>query len=92
MSAKYYNVKDFGAVGGGTTLDSAGIQAAIDACGESGDGVVYFPGGSYLCGTLRLRSFVELEISAGGRYCSAARPCQITRSRCECQAEFLGAW
>ena len=65
MPAKCYSVKDFGAVGDGTTLDNAAIQAAIDACGENGGGVVYFPGGSYLCGTLQLRSLVELEISAG---------------------------
>ena len=29
MSAKYYNAKDLGAVGDGTTLDSSAIQAQL---------------------------------------------------------------
>lgn len=41
-----HNVKAYGAVGNGTTDDTAAIQAAIDAC--SPYGVVYFPaGGSF---------------------------------------------
>ncbi|MEY2643661.1 MAG: hypothetical protein RLZZ611_310 [Cyanobacteriota bacterium] len=38
------SVKDFGAVGDGTTDDSAAIQAAIDAASK---GVLYFPPGNY---------------------------------------------
>ena len=45
------NVKDFGAVGDGKTLDTAAIQRAIDA-----GGVVNFPPGTYLTGTLYLKS------------------------------------
>lgn len=41
------SVKDFGAVGDGTTNDTAAIQAAIDAIGASG-GTVLFPAGIYL--------------------------------------------
>jgi len=41
------NVKDFGAVGDGTTDDTAAIQAAIDSY-SSGQGVVFFPKGRYL--------------------------------------------
>jgi hypothetical protein len=42
------SVKDFGAVGDGTTNDAAAIQAAIDAAGSKG---VYFPAGVYICGS-----------------------------------------
>jgi hypothetical protein len=43
-----YNVKDYGAVGDGSTNDAAEIDAAFaDAVGDGG-GVVYFPRGTYL--------------------------------------------
>jgi hypothetical protein len=41
------SVKDFGAVGDGVADDTAAIQAAIDAIGNSG-GTVMFPPGTYL--------------------------------------------
>lgn len=41
-----YSVKDFGALGDGTTDDSAAIQAAHDALPGSG-GSLYFPPGTY---------------------------------------------
>lgn len=43
----HLSVKDYGAVGDGTTDDSAAIQAAVDTCGVAG-GVVLFPPGVYL--------------------------------------------
>lgn len=42
-----YNVKGYGATGDGTTDDTAAIQAAVDACGQAGGGVVFFPPGNY---------------------------------------------
>ena len=38
-----YNVKDYGAVGDGTTDDAAAIQAAMDAANTAGGGTVYIP-------------------------------------------------
>ena len=43
-----YNVKDYGATGGGTASDSSAIQSALDACNTAGGGTVYFPKGTYL--------------------------------------------
>ena len=52
-----------GARGDGKTNDTAAIQAAIDAA--AGGGVVRFPAGEYLSGTLRLRSRLVLRLEAG---------------------------
>ena len=41
-----YNVKDYGAVGDGTTDDTAAIQAATAAANLTG-GIIYFPQGNY---------------------------------------------
>lgn len=43
--AQYISVKDFGAVGDGSTDDTAAIQAALDV--ENGNVSVYFPRGVY---------------------------------------------
>lgn len=54
------NVLDFGAVGDGITKDTAAVQRAIDQ-----GGTVYFPAGTYLCGSLYLRSQTTLELENG---------------------------
>lgn len=42
-----FNVRDYGAVGDGTTNDVTAIQAAIDAAVAAGGGQVYLPAGDY---------------------------------------------
>ena len=54
------NVKDFGAVGDGKNNDTAAVQKAINA-----GGMVYFPPGTYLCGSLYLKSGGGLHVDAG---------------------------
>ncbi|WP_318626887.1 right-handed parallel beta-helix repeat-containing protein [Paenibacillus polymyxa] len=56
----FYYVKVFGAVGNGTTDDTAAIQLAIDSASLLGGGNVYFTPGVYLCGPLTLRDNVRL--------------------------------
>jgi polygalacturonase len=60
-----YNVKRFGAVGDGQTLDHDAIQAAIDECSKTGGGTVYLPKGTYLSGTIHIRSNVCLHLEMG---------------------------
>ena len=45
----FFNVKDFGATGNGTTNDAVAIQAALNAAATSG-GVVFVPQGVYVVG------------------------------------------
>lgn len=47
---RIFNVKDYGALGDGSTDDTAEIQAAIDAAEAAGGGVVFFPAGVYVVG------------------------------------------
>jgi polygalacturonase len=60
-----FNIKTFGATGDGTTLDSPSINKAIDACVQAGGGTVYFPAGTYLSGSIHLRSNIHLLVDAG---------------------------
>ena len=60
-----WNIRTFGALGDGQQLDSVAIQAAIDACHAAGGGLVYCPPGTYRCGTILLKSHVELHLEAG---------------------------
>ncbi len=55
-----FNVKEYGAVGDGTTLDTVAINTAIEACANHGNGRVYFPPGIYLSGSLHLKTNVTL--------------------------------
>jgi hypothetical protein len=60
-----FNVKDYGAVGNGVTLDRASINKAIGACSKAGGGTVYFPAGTYLSGTVRMESNITLWFASG---------------------------
>lgn len=59
------NVRAFGARGDGTTLDTAALQAALDAAAAQGGGTVEVPAGDYPSFTLHLRSGVTLHLAAG---------------------------
>ncbi len=63
--AKVFNVRDYGALGDGQTMDTAAINKAIEACSTAGGGRVDLPAGNYLSGTVRLRSDVDLHLQAG---------------------------
>lgn len=62
-SRHVFDVRDFGAKGDGQTLDTAAVQAAVDACADASGGIVYVPAGRYLCGTVFLKSNVTLELA-----------------------------
>ena len=62
LYAQEFNILDYGAVPDGKTLCTSGIQAAIEAAHLYGNGRVVFPAGSYLSGSLVIKSGVELHL------------------------------
>lgn len=61
-----HDVLEHGALGDGSSLDTAAIQHAIDAAHADGGGTVIVPSGrTYLTGSIELRSHVELHIERG---------------------------
>jgi polygalacturonase len=59
------SILDFGAIADGVTLNTAAIQGAIDACAAAGGGTVTVPAGTFKCGSIWLRSHIELHLEAG---------------------------
>jgi hypothetical protein len=72
LGARVYNIRDYGAKGDGSTLDTAAVQAAIDACTQDGGGTVLVPAGTFVIGTVELKSYVTLHIAASGRLLGSA--------------------
>lgn len=60
-----FNVRDFGAVGDGKNLDSPAINQAIATAAQAGGGTVLVPAGTYLSGSIHLRSNIHLLVDAG---------------------------
>ncbi len=61
-----FDIRNYGAVGDGKTLNTVSFQKAIDACFQNGGGRVLVSGGTYKTGSLILKSNVELHIAADG--------------------------
>lgn len=75
----YISIESFGAVGDGKTLATNAINKAIETVAAKGGGTVYFPAGTYLSYSIRLKSNISLYLdqgctllaadsAAGGRY------------------------
>lgn len=60
-----FNIRDYGAVGDGKTLDTAAIGRAVQACTQAGGGTVLFPAGEYVSGTFELLNNVTLNLESG---------------------------
>lgn len=60
--ARDFPVKNYGAKGDGTTLDTKSLQAAIDAAARAGGGTVVVTPGTYLTGSIFVKSHVTLNI------------------------------
>ncbi len=65
INAPVYNVKDYGAVGDGTTIDTPAVNRTIEAAAAAGGGTVYFSAGTYACYSIRLKSNIALYLDHG---------------------------
>ena len=72
LGAHVYSIRKYGARGDGTTLDTAPLQAAIDACHQDGGGTVLVPAGTFQIGPVELKSNVTLHIAAAGKLLGTA--------------------
>lgn len=69
---KRLDVRGFGAAGDGQTMDTAALQAAIDACGPQEE--VWLPAGVWRTGALRLHSDMALYLDEGAVLQGTDRP------------------
>jgi polygalacturonase len=69
---KTFLANDFGAKGDGAALDTASLQKAIDAAAAAGGTITMKPG-TYLTGSLFLKSGVTLEIPEGATLVGSER-------------------
>lgn len=69
-----FNIRTYGATGDGKTIDTPAVNQAILAAAAVGGGTVYFPAGTYLCYTIRLKSHVSLYLDAGATILAASVP------------------
>ena len=72
--ARVFNVREFGAKGDGKTLDTVAVQSAIDAAHKDQGGIVLIPAGTFVVGTIELKSNVTLKLAVQGRLLGSERP------------------
>lgn len=65
LHATDVEITQYGAIADSTTLNTSAIQRAIDDCFTSGGGKVIVPAGTFLSGTIELKSKVTLYLMHG---------------------------
>ena len=70
-NVRFYDVKDYRAAGDGKTIDSPAINKAIETASAAGGGTVYFPAGTYLSFSIRLKSNITLYLDNGATILAA---------------------
>ncbi len=84
-----FSIRDYGAVGDGTTLDTAAIQAAIDAAQAADQGGrVVIPAGTFRSGALFLKAGVELHLEADAVLLGSADIADYPKRRTRVEGHF----
>jgi len=71
---RLFDVRAYGAVGDGRTIDSGAINRAIEDASRTGGGTVRFPAGHYASYSIRLHSRVRLYLDPGAVILAAEPP------------------
>ncbi len=78
QNAGVFNIKNFGAKGDNKTLNTAAFKKAIDACSAADGGTVVVPPGTYLSGTIQLKSNITLLLEKGSVIRGVSNPDEYT--------------
>jgi polygalacturonase len=73
-SPHLFDIRTYGAVGDGKTVDTPAINKAIEAAAAAGGGTVLFPAGTWLCFSIHLKSHVALHLGQGSTILAADSP------------------
>jgi len=76
-----YDVRSYGAIGDGKTLNTMAIQHAIDDCRKKGGGTIVISPGNFVVGTLRLYSNMTLYFDAGAVLTGSAEDLSYGRQK-----------
>ncbi|WP_242157809.1 glycoside hydrolase family 28 protein [Aestuariivivens sediminis] len=79
ISVNGINVKDFGLVGDGKTLNTKKIQSIIDSLDRFGGGQIIFPKGRFLSGSIEIKSNVTLYLQEGAVLLGSTDPYQYRK-------------
>ncbi len=79
LSAKDYDVRDFGVKNDGITLNTNSIQRAIDYITENGGGRLVFGSGVYLTGSIYIKSNVTLHLEKGAEIRGSENPFDLIK-------------
>lgn len=69
-----FNIKSYGAIGDGVTMETEAVQKAIDACHAAGGGTVLIPEGDFQICTIWLKSHVTLSLDYGASLLGSTNP------------------
>ncbi|MEO0899968.1 MAG: glycoside hydrolase family 28 protein [Bacteroidota bacterium] len=77
--AKDFNILDFGAKGDGVFLNTEVIQKAVDKASKKGDSRVIIPKGTFLSGSIVLKSGVHLHLEEGAILLGSTDPAHYVK-------------
>jgi len=75
------NVEKFGIVGDGKTLNTNQIQKLIDSLGDVGGGTLVFSKGSYLSGSIEIKSNIEFYLKEDAVLLGSTDPYQYRKGK-----------
>lgn len=83
-----FDITAHGAIGDGTTLNTAAIQAAIDAAAAAGGGTAVIPAGVFRTGSVFLKAGVVLRIDKGAVLLGSNRIDDYPKRRTRIEGHF----